>query len=178
MLTRTRIVALLLLAGMLAAGAAVPGTALAEDDLFLNLGDIVGGSTDAHHSGEIVLLSYSQSFTQLASAGGNCGPITVMKLIDKSSPALIGAVLLGQHTPKAVITFRKPGTAFEYYKVTLRDVLIQSITQSDRSPDTIVEQVTLVSTVIMFTYFVPSAATGAIDSTVTFRWNCKNNTPG
>ena len=81
----------------LCARVAAPGAALAEDELFLKLGDIVGGSTHAHHNGEIVLLSYSQSFTQQAIAGGNCGPITVTKLIDKSSPALIGGVLTGEH---------------------------------------------------------------------------------
>jgi type VI protein secretion system component Hcp len=80
---------------MLAAGAAAPGAALAEDELFLKFGDILGGSTDEHHNGEIVLLSYSQSFTRPASAGGGCGPITVTKLIDRSSPALIGTVLTG-----------------------------------------------------------------------------------
>lgn len=172
--TRRRSLALLLLAGMFAAGAAAPGGALAQDELFLKIGDMSGGSTDEHHPGEIVLLSYSQSFTQLASAGGNCGPITVMKPIDQSSPSLIAAVLTGIHFPKAVITFRKPGAVpFEYYKVTLNDVVIQAITQSDRSPDTILEQVTIVSARFRFTYFLPSA-TGA-GSSVTVGWDCKAN---
>jgi type VI secretion system secreted protein Hcp len=164
---------------MLAAGAAAPGTALAEDELFLNLGDIRGESTDEHHKKEIVLLSYSQSFTHPDGAGGiaNCGAIRVSKMIDKSSPALIKAVLTARNIPQAVITFRKPGTApFEYYKVTLTNVIIQAITQSDRSPDRIVEDVTLISGGFRFEYFLPTA-TGA-STPVTLFWDCVRNTGG
>jgi len=173
-LTRRRSLSLLLLAGMLAAGAAAPGAALAEDELFLKL-DILGGSTDEHHIGEIVLLSYSQSFTRPASAGANCGAVTVTKQIDRSSPVLIGAVLTAKNYAKAVITFRRPGNPpFEYYTVTLKNVVIQAITQSDHSPDTIVEQVTMIGSAFKFTYFLPTA-TGGISTPVSFAWDCVTN---
>jgi type VI secretion system secreted protein Hcp len=170
-----------LLAGMLAAGAAAPGAAFAAEDLFLKLTGIKGESTDDQHKNEIVLLSYSQSFTQPASAGGgiaNCGAVKVTKLIDRSSPALIGAVLTARSIPTAVITFRNSGAApFEYYKVTLTDVVIQAITQIDDSPrdsTTIRESVTMNGATFKFEY-TSLTATGLPGVPVVFAWDCARN---
>jgi type VI secretion system secreted protein Hcp len=163
---------------MLAASAAAPGAALAEDELFLKLEGIRGESTDSHHKKEIVLLSYSQSFTRPASAGGNCGAVKVTKVVDRSSPALIGAVLTASRIPTAVITFRRPGNEpFEYYKVTLTDVVIASITQSDASPATILESVSMIGSAFRFEYFLPTA-TGAIGPPIVFIWDCVLNRAG
>jgi type VI secretion system secreted protein Hcp len=170
-----------LLAGMLVVGAAAPSAALAAEDLFLKLTGIKGESTDAQHKNEIVLLSYSQSFTQPASAGGgiaNCGVVKVTKVIDRSSPALIGAVLTARNIPTAVITFRNSGAApFEYYKVTLTDVVIQAITQTDASPTdstTILEQISIIGTTFKFEYTLPTA-TGSPGVPVVFAWDCAKN---
>lgn len=169
-----------LLAGMLAAGAAAPDAALAAEDLFLKLTGINGESTDTQHKKEIVLLSYSQSFTRPASGGliANCGAVKVTKLVDKSSPALIGAVLTGRTIPTAVITFRKSGPEpFEYYKVTLTDVQIEAITQTDASPTdatTILETVSLNGAKFRFEY-TPQTAFGGPGVTVVFAWDCITN---
>jgi len=169
-----------LLAGMLVASAAAPSAALAAEDLFLKLPGINGESTDEHHRKEIVLTSYSQSFTLPVSTGGpaNCGAVKVTKIIDKSSPALIGAVLTGRTFPSAVITFRQSGAApFEYYKVTLSDVLVDAITQTDSSntdSTTIVEQVSLRGTTFKFEYTLPTT-TGQPNTPVVFAWDCAKN---
>lgn len=160
----------------------VPSVALAADALFLKLDGIEGDSTDLVHLREIVLLSYSQSFTR--PPGGpvqaNCGAVTVTKLVDRSSPALIGAVLSGNLIRTGVITFlRDGGSPIGYYKVTLTDVLIQAITQTDASPTdptTILEQLSMSAVRFNFEY-TPQRPDGSPGSVVTFGWDCVANRP-
>lgn len=178
-----------LLAGIVAAGAAAPIAAPAAGDIFLMLDGIPGESTDAKHKGEIDVLSYSQSFTNPASASErsavgasagrvNCGDVKVTKEIDRSSPSIIGAVATGKHIPKAVITFRKAGeNLIEYYKVTLTDVLIDSINQIDASAldsARILERISISSSRFEFEYR-PQKADGSVGEAVTFGWDCAAN---
>src|SRR5262245_22144889 len=161
----------------------VPNSALAADSLFLKLDGIQGESTDPAHPREIILLSYSQSFTRPAGGGAttaNCGAVTVTKLIDTSSASLIAAVLTARPVPTGVITFRKTGEPpLEYYTVRLTDVLIQSINQSDVSPTdptTILEQISMSARRFQFEY-TPQLADGSLGQTVTFGWDCASNRP-
>ena len=166
----------LALAGLLAAVAAIPGAAFAAEEIFLNIPGIKGESTDAEHKNEIVLLSYSQSFS--SSVGGqlttNCGPVKVTKVVDRSSPSLIGAVLTAKAFPSIVITFRKSGSEpFEYYKLTLNNAFIESITQTDSSvtdSTTILETVSLSGTVFRFEYTRASSS-----PPIVFAWDCARN---
>jgi type VI secretion system secreted protein Hcp len=169
--------------------AMLPSTAVAADSVFLKLDNIEGESTAVGHAKEIVLLSYTQSFSRAGGSGGggvttgkaDCGAITVTKLLDRSSPALIGAVLSGNVIPNGVITFRKEGNQpFEYYKVTLTDVLIQSISQTDASPTdptTILEQISMSVGKFKFEY-VTQGPTGGAQGGVTFSWDCLANKQG
>jgi type VI secretion system secreted protein Hcp len=152
------------------------------------LDGIEGESTDQKHKNEIDILTYSQSFKNSVSdstgGGGGagkvtCGEITVMKNIDKSSPLLIKAVTTGEHIKKAVLTFRTVGRRdLEYYTVTLKDVLITSIDQTDQNnPARIFERVTLNAADFKF-HFVPQSATGAAVAPVEFEFNCKENKQG
>jgi type VI secretion system secreted protein Hcp len=171
------------LTGMVALILIVASTAPAAESLFLKLDGIQGDSTDPTHQGEIVLISYSQSFTNPGGRGPvptDCGAVTVTKSVDRSSPALIGVVLRGTHIPSGVITFRTEGTSrFEFYKVILTDLLINAISQTDASPTdptTIVEQISLNAREIRFEY-TPQLPTGAPGATVAFGWNCVANAP-
>jgi type VI secretion system secreted protein Hcp len=172
----------------------LPSTALGADSVFLKLDGIKGESTDQVHSEEIVLLSYTQSFGRpdagsATSAAGrtagagraNCGAITVTKLVDTASPALLGRVLNGTVINSGVITFRKEAAKpFEYYKVTLTDVVIHAISQTDVSPTdptTILEQISMNARKIKFDY-MPQKADGSSGQTVTFSWDCAANKPG
>lgn len=176
-----------LLAGMVAAGAVAPVAAPAADDVFLKITGIDGESTDAKHAKEIVLLSYTQSFTNPGSAAGgggggagkvSCGDVKVTKLVDKASPFLIAGVATGKHYSKAVITFRKAGKAqIEYYTVTLNDVLLDAITQTDASPTdatTILEQVSISAAKFQFEY-KPQNPDGSVGAGVKFGWDCARN---
>jgi type VI secretion system secreted protein Hcp len=170
----------LALAGILAAVVMSPGAAFAAEELFLKIAGIKGESSDDQHKNAIVLLSYSQSFTRSPSGGAiaNCGAVKVTKQVDRSSPSLIGAVLTGRRFPTAVITFRRLSPEpFEYYKVTLTEVQIDSITQTDASPTdptSILEQVALTGATFKFEYTMQSS-TGAPTAPVVFAWDCVAN---
>ncbi|HTO47440.1 MAG TPA: type VI secretion system tube protein Hcp [Burkholderiales bacterium] len=179
-----------LLAGMVAAGAVAPVAAPAAEDLFLKIEGIVGESTDAKHAKEIVLLSYTQSFmnpVSTTSGGGggtgkvNCGDVKVTKLVDRASPFLIAGVATGKAYPTALITFRKAGkTQIEYYKVTLSEVFLDAITQTDASPTdatTILEQLSMSAAKFQFEYR-PQNADGSMGAAVKFSWDCRANKQG
>lgn len=181
-----------LLAGALAVGAAAPMPA-AADDVFLRLDGVQGEALDAKHKGDIDILSYTQSFasafarTAGGAAGGagktNCGPVTVMKLVDRSSPRLIGLLTTGAHIPKAVITFRKAGKdQLEYYRVTLDDVIVTEVEQTDNkinvpNPNAtrVVEKVSLIGRRFSFEY-TPTRADGMPEAPVKAGWDCVQNT--
>ncbi|HUL92132.1 MAG TPA: type VI secretion system tube protein Hcp [Burkholderiales bacterium] len=159
----------LLLAGLLAAGAAAPAAA---DDMFLKMDGIQGESLDARHKGEMEILSYTQAATGPfargtagAGAAGKavCGTVTIVKYVDLASPDLILNALNGRHIPKAVITFRKPGQQFEYYKVTLDDVIVTEVEQTDgKTQPRATEKVTLMGRRFNYEYTAqtPQGGTG------------------
>jgi type VI secretion system secreted protein Hcp len=167
----------LLLAGVLASAVSAP--AAAADELFLKLDGVRGESTDSRHKDEIDLLSYTQSmvgpFARGATSAGAagkamCGTVTVVKYVDLSSPELILFALNGRHIPKAVITFQKQGQQAEYYKVTLDDVIITEVEQSDTrlnfpnpAPPRATEKVTLMGRRFTFEYTAqkPDGTAGA-----------------
>lgn len=165
-----------LLAGMVAAGAVAPVAVPAAESIFLKLEGVKGESTDSKHKDEIVILSYTQSWSN---GGGttrvNCNDVRVSKIIDKSSTALIMGVVTNKHFPTAVITFRTAGkTQLEYYKVTLTEVLLTSITQNDVSPTdatSILEQVTMSAAKFKFEYR-PQNPDGSPGAAVTFTYDC------
>jgi hypothetical protein len=52
----------------------LPSTAVAADSVFLKLDNIEGESTAVGHEKEIVLLSYTQSFSRAGGSGGEALP--------------------------------------------------------------------------------------------------------
>lgn len=177
----------MLLAGVLAAAVATPAAAV--DDIFLKLDGINGESTDARHAREIEILSYTQTFSgpfahstpNTGAAAGKtvCGPVIVMKYVDVSSPDLILNAANGRHIPRAVFTFRRPGKDLaEYYKVTLEDVIILEVEQSDSklnfpnpAPPRAIEKVSLIGRRFLFEY-TATTATGASGARPKSGWDC------
>jgi type VI secretion system secreted protein Hcp len=117
-----------LLAGALATAAAaslaMPVPALA--DTFLKLDGIEGESTDEKHKNEIAVLSFTQSWINTTTVSGagkgkvQCGAITLMKNIDKSSPVLVKKTIQGVHISSGQLTFRSEGALpTEYYVIKL-----------------------------------------------------------
>jgi type VI secretion system secreted protein Hcp len=175
-----KLVARPLLAGAIAASAPAPVSAI--DDIFLKLDGIEGESQDSKHKNEIDVLSYTQAFRNTGAkfTGGSpttgkvtCGSVTVLKNIDKSSPQLIEAVVLGKHIRKGVITFRKAGKELiEYYVVTMNDVFVEAIDQTD-TPDAsaIVERVSLNAAKFDFKY-TPQKEDGTPGPSELFSFDC------
>ena len=171
---------------LIAAGLAVSGPAAAAEEIFLRLDGIVGGATAAGHQNEIVVSTYSQAFSNTASAvtggGGGagkvtCGEIIVMKSIDKSSPKLIGAVVIGNHIATGDIKFdstRGNGTLVESYHVALTDVIVTDIAQMDHTPHGVMEQVTLSARQFKFT-FTPTTNAGGAGAPISFSVDCSTN---
>jgi len=178
----------MLFAGVLAAAVATPAAAV--DDIFLKLDGIQGESTDGRHAREIEILSYTQTMSGPFAKSGTpntgaatgktvCGPVTVMKYVDVSSPDLILNAANGRHIPRAVFTFRRPGKDLvEYYKVTLEDVIIIEVEQSDSklnfpnpAPPRALEKVSLIGRRFFFEY-AATTATGNAGGRPKSGWDC------
>jgi type VI secretion system secreted protein Hcp len=178
----------MLVAGVFAAAVAAP--AAAADDIFLKLDGIRGESMDARHKDEIEILSYTQTFSgpfaksgtpSTAAAAGKttCGPVTIMKYIDVSSPDLILNAANGRHIPTAVFTFRRPGKELvEYYKVILEDVIVVEVEQSDTklnfpnpAPPRAIEKVSLIGRRFRFEY-TATTNTGGTGAKPKAGWDC------
>jgi type VI secretion system secreted protein Hcp len=194
---RRRALRVAVLLGGVALGLSWASTAQAATDIFLTWPGINGPSQAPNHVGDIELESYSQTasnnpFSPGASGGPGrggptfsnpiCGQITVKKFIESTSPKFLGFVLMGTVTAGPVtITFFKAGGAAAnstpFYTVTLQDVVVTSITQSDSAGDDTVME-TMVFQASQFRYaFTQQSVTGVGGTTTTFGWNCATNSP-
>lgn len=158
----------------------------AAAEVFLRLDGIKGESQNPKFKDYIDVLSYTQSFrnTNTHSTGGGggngkvqCGSITVLKNIDLSSPELIAMVTTGLHIKRATLVFTSTtdrGVA-TYYRVTLTDVLVTEVDQTD-NPDAgkIVEKIILDAATYRFEYR-PQTAQGTSGPVVDFGFDCMRN---
>lgn len=108
-------------------------------DYFLKMEGIDGESTDAAHRNEIQIESWSWGMSQTGigtGGGGGAGKVSVHDIsfshkIDKATPKLFLATARGEHIKDVVLTVRKAGKEQqEYYKITLSDVLVSSLSQN------------------------------------------------
>ena len=106
----------------------------AAADWFLKLDKIQGESTDDKHKGEIEVLSWSWGVSQSAPTTGGARAskpcvtdLAFTKLVDKSTPQLIGNAATGMHIANGILIGRKAGKdQQEYLKIELKDVLVSS----------------------------------------------------
>ena len=107
-------------------------------DVFLKLDGIDGESTVKGHEKEIDVFSYEQGIDLMVIHGGgggstagraNFAPVRFRKNVDAASVPMLLACASGEHLREARFTFRRGGMGFEFYKVTLEDVLITHILQ-------------------------------------------------
>ena len=107
--------------------------------IFLKLGGIEGESTVRGHEKEIVVLSYEQLVEVASALGGSVGgassgrpqfsAVRLRKDADKASVPMLLACAAGRHIAQAVFTFRRSPGTFEFYKVTLEDVVLTRVAQ-------------------------------------------------
>lgn len=158
----------------------VPAPALA--DTFLKLDGIEGESTSDKHKGEIDILSFTQSFiNSVPTSGGgsgkgkvNCGEITLMKNIDKSSPQLLKTVITGKHIRDGVLSFQTTSkAATEYYTIKMKEVFVTELTQTDAAdPNRIFEKVVLSASDYEFEY-TPQDSKGGTRAPIKLGYNCE-----
>lgn len=171
-----------------ATAVAVPAPVLAET--FLRLGKIKGESTDQKHKDQIEILSFTQSWTnsiEFGSGGGGagvgkvqCGAITMMKNIDKSSPLLLKGVATGENFDDGVISFQSSDGRLqsEYYNIVMTNVFVTELTQTDSAdPNRIFEKLVLQAGAFEFKY-TPTDVKGKIGTPVSFKWDCAANKGG
>ncbi len=118
-------------------------------DAFIKIEEpkLEGESTDADHTGEIEVLSFSQQITRsslLGAAGENARraqsehtPVTVIKPLDKASPKLYQAACAGTIYKKVTLSLCQPGGSSSdatskwkkvvYWEMTLENVHISRI---------------------------------------------------
>jgi type VI protein secretion system component Hcp len=95
-------------------------------------------------------------------------------LIDAASPLLIKHVLNGKTIGEGVIAAATSNHApFDYYRVKLSGVSIESVVQSDsgNSSGTIVESVSMSAARFEIVY-TPTSMDGSAQGEVRFTWNC------
>jgi type VI secretion system secreted protein Hcp len=121
--------------------------------MFLKLDGIKGESQDHKHKEEIHIESFSWGMAQTGSfgAGGGGGAgkvsvhdISITKVVDKSSAALMLHCCNGKHIKDGLITVRKAGEKpLEYLKIKLTDILISSVQEAGHGNDLLSESVSL-----------------------------------
>jgi type VI secretion system secreted protein Hcp len=103
-------------------------TALAVDDMYLQLAGVTGDSTQAAYPNWIVVQSFSWSGT----SSNKCAGMTVVHLIDVATPPLVKFALTGGTIATGVLAVRVAGgTPTEYYRVTMNSILVSSVQDAD-----------------------------------------------
>ena len=168
------------LAGVFALASTVP--AIAAINVYLIVDGIQGTSTT--RLGAIDLESFSvgvsnvSSTTTRAGATGvtagkpDCSDLSVMKLLDASSPPLIGAALTGQTIKTVKVVYSKPSvdTQVDFFTLTLGNVRITSVQESG-SNETPVESVSFSAQTYTFS-FTPQKPDGSAGTPITAGGTC------
>jgi type VI secretion system secreted protein Hcp len=114
---------------------------MADTYFFLKAEGIDGESQDTDHSSEIDVMSYSEAISNAgtydAGTGGNTGKaafsdLTLTKYMDKSSPTLRQYCALGTAIDSVTLSCNKQAgdKKVEYWKITLKNAVVTSITSS------------------------------------------------
>jgi type VI secretion system secreted protein Hcp len=154
-------------------------------DMFLKIDDVKGESSDDKHKGEIDVLSWSWGATQSATThmgtGGGSGKVNVQdlsltKYVDKSTPVIFKYCCNGKHFKSALLTVRKAGgTAVEYLKITMSDLIISAYTTGGSGgQDRVTENVTLNFATVKMEY-VPQKPDGSADASIPAGWDIAAN---
>ena len=171
-------------------------------EIFLKLNGIDGESTVRGHEKEIAVLSYEQvlDVTVIHEGGGggavagraNFSGVRFRKLVDVASIPMLLAAASGRHIADARFAFRRVPSTFEFYRVTLEDVLLTHVAEragtgaqyplsfdaldAGASSDGFLEQVTLDFSRARWEHHAqrPDGSAGA---TTTGGWDVRANRP-
>jgi type VI secretion system secreted protein Hcp len=150
------------------------------DDMFLQLGDVVGDATKVGYEKWIEVLSWSWGASNPTTVGAGTGlsagkvsvsDLSLMKVADSATPRLIDAVAKGVHFPKAALAIRRSSDGFEYMRVRLEEVLVSS-DQLSAGGERPTESVSL-----SFARYVVDYTPGPGQKAVSFGWDVARNVP-
>ncbi len=148
-------------------------------DTHIKFDGVDGEATHKDHKGQIEVLSWSWGAANASAlAGGGSGkgkgeghPFQFVHLYDKSSPVLAKHCAQGKHFASVVLTARKSGEGQkDYFKVTMKEVLINHIAPSGSQGGDITESVSMTYKDIEFSY-KPQDDKGNLGGAVKFGWN-------
>lgn len=148
-------------------------------DTHIKFDGVDGEATHKDHKGQIEVLSWSWGAANASAlAGGGSGkgkgeghPFQFVHLYDKSSPVLAKHCAQGKHFASVVLTARKSGEGQkDYFKVTMKEVLINHIAPSGSQGGDITESVSMTYKDIEFSYKAQDDK-GGLSGEVKFGWN-------
>jgi type VI protein secretion system component Hcp len=159
--------------GLALAGCIVGSNASAAVNAYLTIPGVVGPSTSV--AGAIDILSFSfgaTSPTSRRATGANCQQLSIMKVVDVTSPTLLAHTLFGVDYPSVTVTYTKPVGAQQqtYFIITLHNASIASVEESGSNENPI-ESVSFQTTSYTVTYF-PENPDGTLGGAVTTTLNC------
>lgn len=153
-------------------------------DNFLKIDGVEGESLDEKHAKEIEVINFSFGGSNLSSYGAGTGsgtgkaepqPFTFAHKYDKTSPVMYLKMVKGEHFPKAVLTCRKAGGgAQEFFKLTMKEFFITSLTASGGESGEMIEQVSASFADIEVEY-KPQDEKGALGAPAKMGWDLKKN---
>jgi type VI secretion system secreted protein Hcp len=150
------------------------------DDMFLQLGDVVGDATKVGYEKWIEVLSWSWGASNPTTVGAGAGlsagkvsvsDLSLMKVADSATPRLIDAVANGVHFPKAALAIRRSSDRFEYMRIRLEEVMVSS-DQLSAGGERPTESVSL-----SFARYVVDYTPGPGQKAVSFGWDVARNVP-
>lgn len=158
---------------------------MATVDFFLRLDGIKGESKDRDHKDEIDVLAWQwgeASNVDMSGGGGGAGKaifhaLTVRKLTDTSSVALLLACASGKHIRNAVLTCRRRGRSKqEFLKVTLENVVVSAFNAAgdSGSGETPSEDVALNYAKVIWSYR-PTKPDGSLGGEIKGGWDLIKN---
>jgi type VI secretion system secreted protein Hcp len=156
-------------------------------DAFLKVDNIQGESQDSVFKNTIEVQSYSFGASQtahvqgggLAAGKATLGDLSIMKLFDKSSPKLFGALTTGTHIPNILLSLRKGGGGksggYVYLTYKLENAIVTGTHVSGGS-ETPTESYSFAYQKVTVEYFL-QGSTGSVTSTGSVGWDAATNTP-
>jgi type VI secretion system secreted protein Hcp len=150
-------------------------------DCFLKIDGIPGESTDAKHTGQINVLSWSWGETQAMAPGapGGAGKVSMQdfhfsKAVDAASPKLMLACASGQQIKDAVLSCRKAGGSQDFLTITFTEVAVSGYQISDGAAADPTDQLALHFAKIQFDY-AQQKPDGTLGAPIEGGWDLQNN---
>jgi type VI secretion system secreted protein Hcp len=153
--------------------------AWAASSIFLRLANIPGESTHERHKDEIELLSFNLGFVNdiaqgRGSGAATCDGVALTKNIDRASPGLLAAVIRGIHISQGVLSFTVEDGTQDYYVLTMRDILVTSLRQTDSEGGLrVLEKITIKAAAYLFVYRAMQPNGSFVEHR--FGWDCVRN---